>query len=76
MKQLCQETLERAYLLLDGEGSPAERAEIQQHLEACSPCYERYGLNAEVKSLIARLQGATPCPDGLRLKISEMLQLR
>lgn len=76
MNQLCQETLERAYLLLDGEGSPAERAEIQHHLEACSPCYERYGLNAEVKRLIARLQGATPCPDGLRTKISEMLQIR
>ncbi len=74
MKQICQETLERAYLLLDGEGSLEERAEIRRHLEACSPCYERYGLNAEVKAVIARLHGTIPCPEGLRTKISEMLQ--
>lgn len=74
MKQYCQETLDRAYLLLDGEGTPQEREEIRAHLEECSPCYEHYGIDVHVKNLIARLHGSTPCPEGLRSKISEMLQ--
>ena len=74
MKEYCQETLSRAYLLLDGEGSREEREEIRVHLEECSPCYERYGIEADVKKLIARLQGCTPCPESLRTKISDMLQ--
>lgn len=74
MKQYCQDTLDKAYLLLDGEGTPEEREEIRVHLEECSPCYERYGLDAEVKKLMSRLRGCTPCPDQLRTKISDMLQ--
>ncbi len=74
MKQRCKETLERAYLFLDGEGlSHEERVEIRVHLEACRPCYERYGLEEEITKLVARLRGGQTCPQGLRDRIEALL---
>lgn len=67
--------LEQAYLILDGEDvDEGERRHIQEHLEACGPCYERYGLEQEVKGLIARLRGCTTCPDNLRVRITTLLE--
>lgn len=75
MKELCKETLARAYLFLDGEIlSQSERSEIQVHLEECSPCLERYGLEQDLVVLMARLRGSTPCPDGLKDRIASLLQ--
>jgi mycothiol system anti-sigma-R factor len=75
MKQRCRETLERVYLFLDGEGlTEAERIEIEVHLEDCPPCFERYGVEIEVKTIVARLRGANPCPDALRSRIAALLQ--
>ena len=75
MKELCKETLARAYLFLDGEIlSQSERTEIQVHLEECSPCLERYGLEQDLVVLMARLRGANPCPDGLKDRISSLLE--
>ena len=74
MKERCRETLERAYLFLDGELlSVSERHEIKRHLEDCAPCFERVGLEGEVSTVVARLKGCQPCPESLRLKISSLL---
>jgi mycothiol system anti-sigma-R factor len=73
MKRVCKETLERAYLFLDGELlSFAERAEIREHLEACRPCYERYGIESEVTTLLAGLRNSQRCPDDLRSRITAL----
>ena len=75
MKETCRETLERAYLFLDSEGlSERERADIQAHLEACAPCYERYGLEQQVAELVARLRHSHQCPEGLRRRINDLLR--
>jgi mycothiol system anti-sigma-R factor len=75
MKEDCRVTLEKAYLYLDGELlSETERVEIRGHLEACRPCLERYGLDAEVSTLLARLKGCQPCPTSVKQRIKTMLQ--
>jgi mycothiol system anti-sigma-R factor len=75
MKEVCRETLERAYLFLDGEIlSASERAQIQEHLELCRPCFERYGLQTEVTALVASLRGHERCPDRLRSRITALLR--
>jgi mycothiol system anti-sigma-R factor len=77
MKQRCREILERAEVLLDGEITmitESERLEIQNHLEDCQPCYERYGLEAHFVGLIHRLKGSSPCPDDLKAKITQYLR--
>ncbi|MDQ4124849.1 MAG: mycothiol system anti-sigma-R factor [Actinomycetota bacterium] len=75
MKEVCRETLERAYLLIDGEPIAEEESRnIRAHLEECSPCYERYGLEIEVKSLISRLRGTQPCPEALKHRIAGLIE--
>ncbi|MGH2754579.1 MAG: mycothiol system anti-sigma-R factor [Actinomycetota bacterium] len=75
MKEVCKQTLQRAYLILDGEEiSVEERTRIETHLEECSPCYERYGVEVEVKRVIQRLRGSCACPDRLREKITSLLE--
>jgi mycothiol system anti-sigma-R factor len=75
MKEVCKETLERAFLFLDGEVlSATERAEIRVHLEDCEPCFERYGLQAEVSALVAGLRNYQRCPDELRSRITALFR--
>ena len=75
MKEVCREYLQRAYLFLDGEIlSESERTDIQVHLEECSPCLERYGLEEELVGVIARLRHASPCPDRLKTRIASLLE--
>jgi mycothiol system anti-sigma-R factor len=77
MKEHCRETLERAYLFLDGEAlSDAQRLQIEAHLEECGPCYERYGLQREVMRLVARSRGHEKCPEGLRTRIWAFFESR
>jgi mycothiol system anti-sigma-R factor len=73
MKESCRDALDRAYLVLDGEGTPEERTEIQRHLEECQPCLERHGLDEEVKRVIGRLRGCQPCPPELKTRIAGLL---
>ena len=70
----CREVLERAQVFLDGEVlAETERLEIQQHLEECGPCYKRYGIEREVRVIISRLRGCSPCPEELRSRIQSLL---
>lgn len=75
MKQRCREVLTKAYLFLDGEGlTEDERVEIEAHLVDCEPCFEAYGVEREVITvIIARLRGATRCPEPLKQRISLLL---
>jgi mycothiol system anti-sigma-R factor len=74
MKEHCRRILHSAYLYLDGEVlSEAERHEIKVHLDDCAPCYERYGIEEQVKELLARLRGGSPCPAELRDRVTRMI---
>ena len=75
MKRECRRTLERAYLFLDGEVlSREDSIEIKVHLEACRPCYERYGFEEDITKLVARLREGQRCPDALRSRIEGLLR--
>ena len=74
MKEHCREILARAYLFLDGEGlTVAERIEIEAHLEECEPCLDSVDLQRDVRSLILRIGGSTPCPETVRSKIIHLI---
>lgn len=75
MKEDCRVTLQKAYLFLDGELlSETERVQIQGHLEDCLPCLERYGLDGEVTTLVARLNTHERCPESVKKRIQLMIQ--
>jgi mycothiol system anti-sigma-R factor len=73
----CLKVLTEVYLYLDLECDDERRKLIRGHLDECSPCLREYGIEQEVKALVARCCGADTAPPGLkerlRLKLSELV---
>jgi mycothiol system anti-sigma-R factor len=65
----CDDVLDELYLYMDEETDDATRGRIRQHLEACAPCLRQYGLEQDVRSLIARCCGNDVAPAHLHQKI-------
>ncbi|WP_412540352.1 mycothiol system anti-sigma-R factor [Longispora sp. K20-0274] len=72
----CREVLAEVYLYLDLECDEGRRGLIQTHLDECSPCLREFGIEQEVKALVARCCGGESAPtelrDRLRLRIEEI----
>ena len=73
----CSEVLGEVYLYLDLECSEERRQLIQKHLDECSPCLREYGIEQEVKALVARCCGDETAPtelrERLRIKLTELV---
>ena len=71
----CSEVIEKVYFYLDEEELDDEaRAQVRQHLDECAPCLRKYGLEQDVKALVARSCGGDVAPDGLRERLVVRLQ--
>jgi mycothiol system anti-sigma-R factor len=72
----CSVVLSEVYLYLDLECSEDRRALIQKHLDDCSRCLREYGIEHEVKALVARCCGDERAPaelrERLRLKLDQL----
>jgi mycothiol system anti-sigma-R factor len=64
----CVEVLGQMYLYLDAETSRGTLGtmEIKHHLAECAPCLRKYGLEEQVKALVARCCGNDQAPARLR----------
>lgn len=69
----CSEVLEKVYLYLDGEAPTDDHEHIRIHLDECSPCLRKYGLEQAVKALVAR-SCAEQAPLELRDRVMVRLQ--
>jgi mycothiol system anti-sigma-R factor len=69
----CQEAIATLYYFLDGELTPDRREQIQRHLDECSPCFDVFGFEAELKVLIAR-KCRDEVPESLRRRVAEALR--
>jgi len=73
----CSDVLAEVYLYLDLECADERRSLIRDHLDECSPCLREFGIEQEVKALVARCCGSELAPaelkDRLRLKLSELV---
>lgn len=65
----CSEVLAEVYLFLDLECSDERRELIRVHLDECAPCLREYGIEQEVKALIARHCGDELAPTSLRERL-------
>ena len=70
----CREVLETVYLYLDYECDDTRRTKIRQHLDECGPCLRQFGIEAEVKALVARCCGNDTAPDTLRIRLRDKLR--
>jgi mycothiol system anti-sigma-R factor len=69
----CREVITEVYLYLDLECSQDRRRTIKQHLDECSPCLREYGIEQEVKALVARCCGQETAPAELRARLRAKL---
>lgn len=65
----CVEVLEQVYSYLDGEMGDDTKRDIRDHLDECAPCLRQFGIEQEVKALVARCCGGDAAPDTLREKL-------
>jgi mycothiol system anti-sigma-R factor len=65
----CDAVLRDVFLYLDDESDTEVRERIRVHLDSCAPCLRQFGLEQDVKSLVARSCGGDVAPDGLRSRI-------
>ncbi len=70
----CTETLQELYEYLDGELTDDKRQHIEQHLNDCSPCYEAFDFEAELRMVI-RKRCAETVPEELRQRIARALEV-
>jgi mycothiol system anti-sigma-R factor len=66
----CDDVLRDVYLYLDDETDETVKNRIRQHLDGCAPCLKQFGLEQDVRSLIARCCGNDQAPQALRERIS------
>ena len=64
----CEKALENLYLFIDQEIDTASCAEIQTHIDECTPCLSEFELERVVKSLVSR-SCSEVAPDVLREKV-------
>jgi mycothiol system anti-sigma-R factor len=65
----CRQVLDAVYVYLDGEADDARANLVRSHLDDCVACLRAYGLEREVKLLVARCCGSDRAPDELRVKV-------
>lgn len=74
----CAELIHNLFLLLDGELGEGTCADLQEHLERCHGCLQRFGVERAFKELIRRRCGHEPVPQLLieRIQITLRTQIR
>jgi mycothiol system anti-sigma-R factor len=70
----CQQILAEVYVYLDLECADDRRTTISHHLDECSPCLREYGIEQEVKALVARCCGNDKAPTELRERLRLKLE--
>jgi mycothiol system anti-sigma-R factor len=65
----CGVVLSEVYLYLDLECSDTRRELIKKHLDDCTDCLHEYGIEHEVKALVARCCGDETAPKELRERL-------
>ena len=69
----CQAVLSDVYIFLDNECDETQRAKIKEHLDDCYPCLRKFGIEQEVKALLARKCGGDVAPSRLRASLKVRL---
>jgi mycothiol system anti-sigma-R factor len=70
----CSEVLAEVWLYLDRECECERRDLLRRHLDECSPCLARYGLEEQLKELLARKCGGDQAPETLRQRLRESIR--
>ncbi|WP_051386106.1 mycothiol system anti-sigma-R factor [Actinokineospora inagensis] len=65
----CGDVLAEVWQFLDSECDSVRRETLQRHLDECSPCLEQYGLQENLKVLLARKCGGDLATEEFRERV-------
>ncbi|MEO8815740.1 MAG: mycothiol system anti-sigma-R factor [Mycobacterium sp.] len=65
----CAQVIAEVWTLLDGECTPETKARLREHLEKCPGCLRHYGVEEQIKALIARKCSGDKAPPTLRERV-------
>jgi len=68
----CRDALRDLFVYLDGQLTVERRLIIKTHIERCSPCFERFSFEVELREVVAQRCRDT-VPDSLRMRIAEAI---
>jgi len=68
----CEDALHELYTYLDGELTAEKRGQIQQHIDDCSPCIEKFEFEYELR-VVVQSKCKDTVPDDLRRRIAEAI---
>lgn len=69
----CQQAFSRLYEYLDRVLSPEDEALVQQHLAICEDCVRHFKFEEQLLATIRDRCQTGRAPEGLRLKIAQLL---
>ena len=69
----CNDAIHTLYEFLDGELTGTRKAEIQQHLEECLPCFQAFDFEAELRIMISQKCRDT-APPALQQRVADALR--
>jgi mycothiol system anti-sigma-R factor len=70
----CAEVLAEVWLYLDQECECTRRELLRKHLDECGPCLEQYGIEEQLKALLARKCGGEQAPEQLRERLRDSIR--
>lgn len=71
----CAEVLDHLYEYLDREMPEGDCEKFKEHFDECNPCFEKYGIEREVKKLVKRCCGHDDVPSDLREKVMGRIEV-
>ncbi len=71
----CASALARLYEFLDKELDDADADTIRAHLDACEPCFDRFGTEEHLRALVKRCCSTSRAPDTLRVRLTQVTTL-
>lgn len=70
----CEDVYEALFLLLDGHMDPVEARRLKEQVLACPACFEKLGIEQEVRALVRRCCGVH-APVTLRERITVAIRI-
>ena len=70
----CKESLQKLYEFLDGEMEKMSSAQIEQHLDWCRGCWDRFEFEKRLKERLKKSCSKESCSDTLRNRIKSLLE--
>lgn len=70
----CADAVRDLYLFLDAELDEGRMVQIRAHLEQCSPCFEAFDFEAELRIVVSTRAARSEMPEEFRARLLTMLE--